>query len=65
MEIIYVTTCNHKWGPTACCSKASKEARLIERKVCLMFDAGNLEWGEAVAGRETSCLNQWARAFIG
>ena len=23
-----------------------------------MFDAGNLEWGEAVAGRETSCLNQ-------
>ena len=30
-----------------------------------MFDDGNLEWGEAVAGRETSCLNQWARAFIG
>ena len=30
-----------------------------------MLDAGNLEWGEAVAGREASCLNQWARAFIG
>ena len=43
----------------------SKEARLEERKVCLMLDAGNLEWGEAVAGREASCLNQWARAFIG
>ena len=30
-----------------------------------MLDAGNPEWGEAVAGREASCLNQWARAFIG
>ena len=28
------------WGPTACCLKATKEARLLEMKVCFIFDAG-------------------------
>ena len=30
-----------------------------------MLDTGNVEWGEAVVGREAICLNQWVRAFIG
>ena len=38
MKIIYMTNCNHKWGPTACCSKANKEARLVEGKVCFILD---------------------------
>ena len=38
MEIIYMTICNQKWGPTSCCSKASKEARLVEGKGCLILD---------------------------
>ena len=28
-------------GPAACVSKAHKEARLVERKVCFISDAGN------------------------
>ena len=27
------------------CSKANKQARLVERKVCLISDAGNWGWG--------------------
>ena len=30
-------------GPTAPCSKAHKQARLVERKVCFISDAG--DWG--------------------
>ena len=30
-----------------------------------MLDTGNVEWGEAVVGREAICLNQWVRAFVG
>ena len=33
--------------PAACCSKAStKEARLMERKVCFILDAGNQGRGQ-------------------
>ena len=35
---------NWKWGLAACCSKTNKEAKLVERKVCFILDAGN--WGE-------------------
>ena len=28
-------------GPAACCFKASKQVRLVERKVCFISDAGN------------------------
>ena len=38
MKIIYMNNCNQKWGPTACCSKANKEARLVEGKVCFIWD---------------------------
>ena len=31
-----------KVGPAARCSKASKEARLVERKACFILEAGNL-----------------------
>ena len=59
---------NRKWGPAARCSKASKETRLVKRKVCLIFYAGN--WGESEGGGHLSkdllslTGNQWARAFI-
>ena len=29
------------WGLAACCSKANKQARLVERKVCFISDARN------------------------
>ena len=29
------------WDPAAHCSKANKQARLVERKVCFISDAGN------------------------
>ena len=32
---------NQKWGPTACHSKANKEASLVERKVCFILEASN------------------------
>ena len=35
--------CNRKWGPAAHRSKANREARLVERKVCFILDASN--WG--------------------
>ena len=35
------------WGPAAHHSKANKEARLVERKVCFISDVGN--WGWRVA----------------
>ena len=66
--------CNRKWGPAACCFKANKKARLVERKVCFILDAGNwLCWGGGRAWMEGGLLskgrlplpyNQWARAFI-
>ena len=31
-------------GPAACLSKANKQARLVERKVCFISDASNW-WG--------------------
>ena len=33
--------CNRKWGEAACRSKANKEDRLVERKVCFILDASN------------------------
>ena len=32
------------WCSVACCSKANKQARLVEKKVCFISDAG--KWGE-------------------
>ena len=32
------------WGLATHCSKANKQTRLVERKVCFISDAGN--WGE-------------------
>ena len=42
---LFVAETVYMWDPAACCSKASKQARLVERKVCLILDAGNWEWG--------------------
>ncbi|KAI4549828.1 hypothetical protein MG293_002158 [Ovis ammon polii] len=33
--------CNRKWGLAARCPKANREARVVERKVCLILDAGD------------------------
>ena len=59
--------CNRKWGPASRHSKANKEARLVERKVCFILQAGSRGGGQ---GRRTSVQrptpttdNQGARAF--
>ena len=48
------------WGLAACFSKANKQARLVERKVCLILDAGNWEW-ERVADicPKANCPPPW------
>ena len=33
------------WSLAACHSRAKKQARLVERKVCFISDIGNCEWG--------------------
>ena len=58
---------NRKWGPAALCSEASKETRLVKRKVGLIFYASN-QGGSEGGGRLSKDLlaltgNQWARAF--
>ena len=35
-------------GPAARCSKANKQAKLVERKVCSISDASNWEAGDEV-----------------
>ena len=58
--------CYRKWGPAPHCSKANKEARLAERKVCFILEASN-----GGRGRADSCPkahwpptdSQGARAF--
>ena len=44
---LQIPSCNQKWGSAAHCSKANKEARLVERKACFILDAGK--------GRVVSC----------
>ena len=39
-------------GPAARCSKANKQARLVEREVCFISDAGH--WGRGEDGRHLS-----------
>ena len=55
------------WGKAAHCSKANLEARLVERKVCLILDASNEVKGWIpcpIQGRLPNAENQWARTFI-
>ena len=40
------------WGPAARRSKANKQARLVEREVCFISDAGH--WGRGEDGRHLS-----------
>ena len=47
------STCNWKSGLAARRSKANKEARLVEREVCFIWDAGNQGWESG--GRAVSC----------
>ena len=42
--------CYRNWGPAAGCSKANKEARLVERKVCFVLDAGKGRGGVVGCG---------------
>ena len=45
--------CNRKWGPAVRRSKANKEARLVERKVCFILDASNRRGGRTSVQRAT------------
>ena len=54
--------------PVAHCSKANKETRLVERKVCFILEAGSGRGGAGFcpkAGPPTPTDNLWARTFIG
>ena len=52
--------------PAAHHSEANKGARLVEREVCFIFDAGNPGWGGTPVQRPTPpTYSQWTRAFIG
>ena len=68
-EPLLMHLCNRKWGPAAHSSKANKQARLVERKVCFISDACNhvgSGGGRKPIQRPTLPTdNQWARAFIG
>ena len=58
--------CNRKWGLAAHCSKAIKEARLVERGVSFILDASNQkEGGRLSKGQLPATDSQWARAFRG
>ena len=56
-------------GPAACHSKANKQARLVERNICFISDAGNwgVGWQTSVqrptppqqAGGESFCRQSW------
>ena len=54
------------WGLAARCSKANKQDRLVERKVCCILDAGNCkEWMVDVCPKAVPTTNkQGRRAFI-
>ena len=57
---------NQKWDLAAHCSKANREASLVERKISFSLDAGNQREKQMLVQRPTlpSSNNQWARAFI-
>ena len=65
-EPTYILYYTQKWGRAARRSKANKEARLVERKVCFVSDAGNQsgEGGLLSKGRLPPTDSQWTRAFI-
>ena len=58
--------CYRKWGLAAHCSKANKEAKLAERKICFISDAGNKGGGGADSCPKATppTDNQWAGAFF-
>ena len=56
--------CHRKWDPATRCSKATEEARLVERKVCFILDAGNLGRGTPVQKPTPPNWQSGARAFI-
>ena len=56
--------CYQKWGTAAHCSKANKGARLVERKVCFIFQRlATCGGGWTPVQRPTAANSQWARAF--
>ena len=65
-------SCYQKWGLTAHSFKASKEAKVVERKTCFTLEAGNQWSGDQGRGGQTRVQkltppptdNQRARAFI-
>ena len=65
VEGMFKWVCYRKWGPAARCSKANKEARLVERKVCFILEAGSWGAGGGLVskGRLPTTDSWWARAF--
>ena len=55
VEGMFKWVCYQKWGLAAHCSKANKEARLVERKVCFILEAGNQQGRELDSRLKASC----------
>ena len=56
---------NQKWGLAACPSKAIKGGSLVERNVCSILYAGNLQGGQTPIQKPPPSPNsQWTRAFL-
>ena len=56
-------------GPVACFSRADKQARLLERKVCFISDASNWDGGwcqtsvQRLTPTPTPTCSQWGKSF--
>ena len=55
MEGMLKWVCYQKWGLSSRCSKANKEARLVERNVCFILEAGNQQGRELDSCLKASC----------
>ena len=61
----WVSACYWKvWGLAAHCSKANKQARLVERKVCFISDADSWAGGWTSIPRPTHLAgSRWGKSF--
>ena len=66
MDGEFLRSYNQTWDLAAHCSKANREASLVEKKISCNSDASNQREKQVLVQRSTlpSSDNQWARAFI-
>ena len=54
VSCLFHLACNWQWGLAACHSRANKEVRLMERKVCFILDASR----DGSGGSRRTCLSK-------